>query len=355
MNVRQALAFVALTLVLAAPVQAQEPDFPRVSPEEAGFSPAKLELLKAYLEESGSSAMILAHDGKIFLEWGDVDRKHTVHSIRKALLNSIFGIYVDQGTIDTSASVRDLGIDDLEPLTDMEKSATVADLLRSRSGVYHPAAAESGPMAASRPPRGSREPGEAYYYNNWDFNVLGAIFEQETGSTIYDAFREEIAIPLGMRHYEGEVAVLTDPKSNDDIPDTDGFYQFEAGRSRYPAYHFRLSAYDLALYGQLYLNRGSWNGEQIVPESWIDASMRAYSVTNEHVGIGYGLLWSVLMPTEDRATTSFFHTGAGVHMLGVYPASKLVFVHRVDTENESDFTQDRLYKIISLVFGARQP
>lgn len=355
----QALASAAIALALAlspAPAsQAQDRSLPRISPEDAGFSPVKLAALEAYLEEAGSSAMILAHNGKIFFEWGDVDRKHAVHSIRKAILNSIFGIYVERGAIDTSATIRDLRVDDLEPLTDVEKSATLGDLLRSRSGVYHPAAAESEEMAAARPVRGSRAPGEAYYYNNWDFNVLGAVFEQETGSTIYDAFLKEIAIPLGMRHYKGEVAVLTNPTSLDDIPATDGFYQFETDRSRYPAYHFRLSAYDLALYGQLYLNRGSWKGKQIVPESWIDASTKAYSVTNRHVGIGYGFLWSVLMPNENRATSSFFHTGAGVHMLGVYPASKLVFVHRVDTENGSDFTQDRLYEIISLVFGARQP
>ena len=62
----------------------------------------------------------------------------------------------------------------------------------------------------------------------------------------------------------------------------------------------------------------------------------------------------MLLPNAERAAGSFYHTGAGVHVLAVYPASKLVMAHRVDTENGSEFTQDRLYRIISLVFGARE-
>ena len=80
-------------------------------------------------------------------------------------------------------------------MTALEKSARVIDLLKSRSGIYHPAAAESEGMEESRPERGIHKPGEAYYYNNWDFNVLGAILEQKTGKNIYTLFAEEVANP----------------------------------------------------------------------------------------------------------------------------------------------------------------
>jgi hypothetical protein len=65
------------------------------------------------------------------------------------------------------------------------------------------------------------------------------------------------------------------------------------------------------------------------------------------------MLWYVLLPDEELKTSSFFHTGAGVHMLAVYPSLKLVLVHRVDTENKSDFNPDNLYRIISLVFDSK--
>ena len=344
----------ALHATLAASSAAQTDRFERVSPENAGFSSEKLAELAAFLEEAGSSSMMLLHDGKVIFEWGDIYKERTVHSIRKALLNSLYGIYIERGVIDTSATLASLGIDDIEPgLTQEEKSARVADLLRSRSGIYHDAAAVSAGMRVGKPERGTHAPGEAFYYNNWDFNALGAVFEQLTGMSVYDAFYEEIATPLGMLQYEGEHTTIDVTTSDVPIPETDGFYQLESDKSRYPAYHFRMSAHDLALYGQLYLNDGIWQGEQIVPESWIDVSTRAYSVTNPSIGIGYGMLWFVLMETDERSSTSFYHTGTGVHMLGVYPSSKLVFVHRVDTEKGSRFRQEDLYRIISMVFGAR--
>jgi hypothetical protein len=62
-----------------------------------------------------------------------------------------------------------LNIDDIPPsLTKEEKKATVSDLLKSRSGVYHEAAAESRDMVGMRPVRGSHPPGSFYYYNNWE-------------------------------------------------------------------------------------------------------------------------------------------------------------------------------------------
>ncbi|MDZ7694815.1 MAG: hypothetical protein U5K69_27475 [Balneolaceae bacterium] len=97
---------------------------------------------------------------------GDINKKHTVHSIRKALLNSLYGIYADRGVIDTSATLGKLGISDTGGLRETEKSARVADLLKSRSGVYHSAAAETPVMTTQKQARHSSAPGEQFYYNN---------------------------------------------------------------------------------------------------------------------------------------------------------------------------------------------
>jgi len=55
-------------------------------------------------------------------------------------------------------------------------------LLEARSGVYHAALYETPAMAKQRPARGSHEPGTFWYYNNWDFNALGTIYEHATGN-----------------------------------------------------------------------------------------------------------------------------------------------------------------------------
>ncbi|EMR01599.1 serine hydrolase domain-containing protein [Cesiribacter andamanensis] len=344
-----------VVLLLTATGWAQAPHaFAYASPESKGFSSAQLDSLSAFLSRAGSSALLVMVDGAIIYEWGETGRRHTIHSIRKAMINALYGIKVADGSIDTSMTLRQLALDDIAPsLTEQEKGARIADLLKSRSGVYHPAAAVSEGMLRNMPARDTHAPGTHYYYNNWDFNVLGAILEQQTGQTIYQLFYQEIALPLGMYDYAGTVATLDGDSEGAHIPDTDGYYQYERSKSRYPAYHFRLSARDMALFGQLYLNEGSWEGRQLIPASWIRASTKPYSVTNPGYGIGYGMLWDVLMKTENRASSSFYHTGLGIHMLGVYPAEKLVLVHRVNTEREHHFTEGEFYRMIRLVFAAK--
>ncbi|KPK75023.1 MAG: hypothetical protein AMS25_18770 [Gemmatimonas sp. SM23_52] len=84
---------------------------------------------------------------RVFLSWGEVDRKYWCHSIRKPFLSSLYGIYVGRGIIDTTKTLAELGIDDIPPsLRDDEKRARVADLLKSRSRVYHEVAAEAPEM-----------------------------------------------------------------------------------------------------------------------------------------------------------------------------------------------------------------
>jgi CubicO group peptidase (beta-lactamase class C family) len=57
-------------------------------------------------------------------------------------------------------------------------------------------------VAAERPPRFSHKPGTFWYYNNWNFNALGTIYERAVRSSILDAFEREIAWPIGMQDYQ---------------------------------------------------------------------------------------------------------------------------------------------------------
>lgn len=344
----------ALAILNAPGSVAQEKHvFTYADPGSKGYSSEKLEELKDHLQTSGASSMMILVDGDVIFEWGDTGKKHLIHSMRKALLNSIFGIAVDRKQIDTSMTLGALNIDDIAPsLSGKELETRVADLLKSRSGIYHDAAAENAAMTRNRPDRGTHDPGEHYYYNNWDFNVAGAILEQQTGKSIYDLFLEEIAIPLGMHDYEGKYISLNIEAEDKPLGAVDGAYQYEPSRSKYPAYHFRMSTRDLALYGQLFMNYGVWNDRQIISREWIDASTKPYSKYNPEYGNAYGMLWNVRIPNENTKRNSFFHTGVGIHMLGVYPDSNMVFVHRVDTENGAPYDQGDFYKMLGLLFGA---
>lgn len=343
-----------LVMAFALPVRGDDA-FERISPAQAGYSEEGLARLRQVLAETGSESLLLLHEGKLFFEWGDIRRKRLVHSMRKPLLHALIGQELGKGCLDLDRTVGDYGIDERAPgLSEFEKSATLRQLLQSRSGVYHPAAAESEGMAAQRPARGSHPPGGFFYYNNWDFNVAGAIYEGCAGRGVHEAFLEQIAQPLGMLDYLG--AIYSWPDDSRPIPaQADGFRRLETGKSRYGAYHFRLSAHDLALFGQLYLDRGRWQGRQLVPAEWIDQGTQPVSILNADYGLAYGELWNVLVPDDTSERPSFYHTGVGVHMLGVYPKHGLVMVHRVNTEQDVDVDDDDLLRVIRAMHAARLP
>lgn len=347
------LLALASSIAKAQDGQQKSDRFVRITPNEAGYSAEKLQALDAFLAQSGSSALLLLHDGNVFHQWGNIRQKLLVHSMRKALLSSLYGVQTGRATVDLQQTLAELNVDDrASPLTPSEKRARLVDLLQSRSGVYLPAAAEAESMVQQRPARGSHAPGTFYYYNNWDFNAAGHIYEKLSGKRIFDAFYREIATPLGMLDFHNTITTWS-PDQPLPTGDNDGFYAYETDRSQYPAYHFRMSAHDLALYGQLFLNGGRWQGRQLIPEDWITRSTQAYSMTEPEYGLGYGMLWAVVVPDAPNEPPSFYHTGAGVHMLGIYPKHKLVMVHRVNTEQDYRFNDGDLYKVIRMMHGAR--
>ena len=157
---------------------------PRSDPASSlapGIRREKLENIWSRAVSCGSTALVVLHQGKPILDRGGASKKTSSHSVRKSLINGLIGIAREKGLIDLDSTLADLGIDDLQPLGPMEKGATVRNLLKSKSGVYLAAAAESGSMKTNRPPRHSHPPGTHFYYNNWGFQRLGHHLHQVHG------------------------------------------------------------------------------------------------------------------------------------------------------------------------------
>jgi CubicO group peptidase (beta-lactamase class C family) len=161
-------------------------DWEQVDPVAAGWSADKLKEARTWSHQIGSTAVIVVHHGGVVAQWGDAAAKAPLASVRKSLLSALYGNAVERGDINLKQTLADLGIDDNEPsLSAEEKSATVRDLLECRSGIYHPALYEAPDMAAKRPVRHSHPPGTFWYYNNWDVNTLGAIYEHAVRHSIF--------------------------------------------------------------------------------------------------------------------------------------------------------------------------
>jgi CubicO group peptidase (beta-lactamase class C family) len=195
-------------------------------------------------------------------------------------------------------------------------------------------------MTAKRPPRGSHLPGTYWYYNNWDFNTLGTIFERVTRTKIFEEFKRRIADPIGMEDYRVE----------------DGFY-VTGKKSIHSAYHFRVTSRDMARFGLLYLRQGVWNGRQVIPREWIAESTTSYSDAGS--GGGYGYMWWVatngkLLPSMSMPERSFSARDNGGQYILIVPPLDLVIVHQVNTENRGKrVTQRQFGKLVRLILEAR--
>jgi CubicO group peptidase (beta-lactamase class C family) len=127
------------------------------APTELGWSEAGLAQARAFSDQIRSSTVFIVQRGKVVAEWGDTTKPTELASVRKSLLSALIGIAVSDHLINLDSTLGELGIDDNPPsLTEVEKAATVRELLEARSGVYHPALYETPGMAkatAARQPR----------------------------------------------------------------------------------------------------------------------------------------------------------------------------------------------------------
>lgn len=114
--------------------------------ERLGWNPGRLDAVFAYATGLGSDTLMIVTDGTVVAALGDTTRPYQVHSIRKAILSALIGQHVGPGPrqLPLDATLADLGVDDAPtPLTPLNRRATVLDLLRSVSGINHPAVAET--------------------------------------------------------------------------------------------------------------------------------------------------------------------------------------------------------------------
>ena len=320
-----------------------------VAPEEMGYSSAKLEELRKYIQEKlTTTSMMIIVGGKVIFTMGDLEEPVRIASCRKSLLSMLYGKYVENGTVDLDATLESLGIDDKGGLLPIEKQATIRNLLTARSGVYHPAS-NDGDDTKYAPARGSVQPGTYHLYNNWDFNCAGGVFEKLTGKDIYDAFLEDIAIPVGMQDYKVDYqhkTGITDPTM-----------------SNFLAYHFWLSTRDMARIAYLMLHKGNWNGTQVISEDWVNLTTKPFTKRMEMNPQGrherefeYGYLWWTFCKEYEGYIpevyeNGFTATGSGGQYITVLPALDMVIAHKDKSQRSS---KSKYYKLLAKIAACKE-
>lgn len=299
--------------VQVVPADTQTMIFPKehwlsARPESFGWSSTKLAVAKEFFEGLQADAALVIVNGYVIASWGDPTEIIQARSLRKSYLNAVYGLYASKPTFNLNLTLGQLHMDDKQKLTSEEKLATIEDLLTSRSGVYHPAAYAAG---NEMPPRGTHSHGQVFKYNNWDFNVLGTIFNQQSGQDLFTVFADQIAAPLQMQDFR--------------LANTS--YKLET-ESVHPAYLFATSARDDARFALLYLNHGNWNGRQMIPEEWIKRSTSKIVDTQRGTGYsGYGYLWWTDV-FEGREV--FLARGNSAQYIFIDPGKNVIVVFRAD-------------------------
>jgi CubicO group peptidase (beta-lactamase class C family) len=339
-----------------------QPIFPgdRWERETNGLSSETLREVDGFVHTLATSGLMVVKNGRVIYEFGDVKRLSYLASSRKSVLSMLYGSYVASGKIRLDATLKDLDMSEVGGLLPIEERAKVIDLITARSGIYHPVTQGIGllyelrfsacpgvsrpsaePEPSWAPPRGSKVPGTWWRYFNWDFNTAGAVFERMTGTNIFDALRDDFAIPIGMQDFDR----TRQQQSGDQT------------RSQYPAYHMVLSTRDMARLGLLMLRQGTWRGRQIIPADWVrqSTSVRTPLVELNRNGsteidrFGYGYLWWVWDGPLATGPYQGAYTSMGSYgqFITVLPAIDMVVAHK--SCPPGDVSQSDYFRLLDLL------
>lgn len=298
----------------------QKPDFPfdavyeqafvRATPESQGISS---DLFAALLRELDASKdtdmhhfMALRH-GKVICECNFAPYPkgmwHITHSMCKSITGMAIGMLIEEGKLKLNENIYDIFSDHMNAFSKIFRPViTVENLLTMTSGVtFNESGIVSGNdwLGSFLNASVNGKPGTEFQYNSLNTYVLSAIVTKRTGETLTEYLTPRLFGPLGITKYYWE----TCPKGI-----TKG------------GWGLFLCAEDMAKLGQLYLQKGKWNGQQLVSEYWIEISTARHLKTqNDTYGYGYQL-WMEQRPG------SFEYNGMLGQNVIIYPDMDMVLV-----------------------------
>lgn len=305
-----------------------------------GWDSSKLESFNKFLINSTNiTGLVIVHKGEIVFTYGDIEENSYIASCRKSILAMLYGKYVENGQINLNKTLKELQIDDVNKLSELEKSATIKNVISARSGVYL-TGSNPGDSRAYAPERNSKKPGSYWLYSNWDFNLAGHLFEKETGQNVYDEVERQLAIPLNMQDWDRSLQT----KYGDSTI------------SKFPAYHMWFSTRDMARIGLLMLNKGKWNGNQVISENWIDEMTSQITTSNEVTNntskrgkteFGYGYMWWLWGNTRDnRLKGAYSAFGAYGQSITIFPEIDVVLAYKTKSKYRRTNSMDTQIEIL---------
>jgi len=233
-----------------------------------------------------------------------------VHSVTKSVMSILVGIALGHAAFDSlDQHLGDLLPEALAPGVDSRvREITIRHLLTMSSG-FNPASIGALPPSARlwawslhRPMLDA--PGRQFSYDNQASHLLSVVLTRAIRQDPRRFAQQHLFGPLGIENYAWPL-------------DDEGNLQGSSGLA--------LTARDMAKIGSLYLRSGSWNGMQLVPETYVTEATQQHNHGGSPVrAADYGYLWWVTRPPGE--TAAYFAAGIGGQLIYVVPARDLVVV-----------------------------
>jgi len=283
-----------LAAIVYAPVAGG--DWAVSTPEAEGLDPSRVAELYYYAARMETlRGLLVIVNGRLVAEGyfndGTIDQTARLQSVTKSFTSALVGIALEQGLLtDVDQKMLEFYPEIAGQITDPRKETiTIRQLMQMRAGYpweethpdlwagllsgHYPPLIEAFPLIA--------DPGTEFHYSNLTSNWLGIIVDRASGVNLKTYAEEHLFAPLG-------------------IEPGDWGMDAEGHNNGCGDLHLRIR--DAAKFGLLYLNDGEYQGEQIIPAQWVDASLQAYTqdahreISGKKVGryfgeIGYGYQW----------------------------------------------------------------
>jgi CubicO group peptidase (beta-lactamase class C family) len=252
--------FFALVLSLNHFANAESTPLPRSTPEAQGVSSAGL---LDYIESADKnvntmhSFMLVRHGHVVAEAWWKpeaADKPHVLWSLSKSFTSTAVGLAIADGKLSLDDSVvKFFPSDAPAEISDNLKAMKVRDLLTMSGGHdTEPKLKLDGPLVKeflAHPVL--HPPGTHFQYNSLGTYTLSAIVTKVTGQTVLDYLKPRLFEPLGIDNPKWDAS-------------TEGYSDGGWG--------LKIRTEDIAKFGQLYLQKGKWNGKQLIPEKWVQAA-----------------------------------------------------------------------------------
>jgi len=339
------------TVLLAPPTYAQSSAVTvtwRAHPGDAhGFDAFALaEAVDRASDLAPLTSLLVARDtttvAEVYFNGRDPSDAANLKSASKSVLSALTGIALADGALESVNQPIGPFFPTFLADAPRKQRITIGNLLTQQVGLESTSFGNYGEWVASnnwvadalRRPMVDR-PGGDMIYSTGNTHILGAVLAQATGQSLRAFAQERLFGPLGVRI---------------------GSWQQDPQGRYFGGNNLALTPQGMLRFGQLYLNHGRYEGQEILPPEWIDTSWRTYVRSTYH-GHQYGYLWFTHDFAGERVA---FAWGYGGQYIFVVPRLDLVVVCTSSLRNRphgSDDHNEQLLRLLAehIIPAARGP